>query len=330
MNMQSTLEPGFCVVQRPGSLTEQAVSIFGYHNAPATQLFLRMNAEISWAKPGQMLIIADPNGNNSHQAISTLQNAKRIANNSLGTMSGDEASFFHRHYATIAAVTNYMDKAFNVAGDAGERYYNEITRKLIQIETTYRNHFVTRNLLIGEQFLVERRQLFAQLESLLNKFSRLTLKLLPYQKLKHALNLSSRSIVHDWRSAGVGPIRGYATFIERSAKMARFMKKGGWVAIGIAGLNTTNEVYNACTTGRESECYKVAIREYSKFGMSTAGAIAGGKLGSVLGTSLCIALGVPTGGAGMLACGIVGAAAGGILGGMYSGQATDIVMDRLL
>lgn len=149
--------------------------------------------------------------------------------------------------------------------------------------------------MISQQFFVERQRLFSELDSLLNKLSRLTLKMKPYNELKHALGLSSRSIVHEWSTAGVASIRGYSTYIDNASKAARFLKAGGWLAIGFAGVNTTNEVYNACTVGREQSCSKVAVKKYSSFGASLAGGIYGGKYGAMAGAGVCVALGVATG-----------------------------------
>lgn len=54
------------------------------------------------------------------------------------------------------------------------------------------------------------------------------------------------------------------------------MKMGGWVSIGFSAVNTTNEVYHSCTTEREDECSKVAVKGYSQFAASTTAGILGG------------------------------------------------------
>ncbi|MDU3075032.1 MAG: hypothetical protein E7B29_01670 [Mixta calida] len=108
------------------------------------------------------------------------------------------------------------------------------------------------------------------------------------------------------------------------------MKTGGWIAIGFAGLNTTNDVHQACTTGRENQCRKVAVKEYSKFASSTAASIYGGSLGAAGTAGICIALGVPTGGLGTLACGIVGGVAVGNIAGTAAKKGTDYLMDLIL
>ncbi|ORM69717.1 hypothetical protein HA48_18820 [Pantoea wallisii] len=330
MTGKTSIEPGFCVVQRPGSLTEQAMWLYGTRNMPAANYFLQLNADVVWAKPGQILIVADPDGNNHPSAMSALTAAKATTNNSLAHLSVDEADFFNRHYASIAAITNYMDKASGLIGDAGEKYFSEIANKLTAIETAYRNQYLTAGTLFGEQFFIERRRLFAELEQLLNRVSRLLLNLRPYEKIKHALNLSSSSIIHDWQTAGVGAIRGYSTYVDSAAKAARFMKMGGWVSIGFGAINTTNDVYQACTVDRKDECVKVAVTEYAKFAASTTASIYGGTFGAASGQFVCLALGIGTGPVGYLTCTLVGAAVGGYVAGEFSSKFTELAMDKIL
>lgn len=329
MSTQSTVAPGYCVVQQPGTLDFQARLLFNNVNSEAARYFMQINKDTPWVKPGQILIVADPLSNNSHY-LNHLSAAKNKVNSALKNLSTDEANFFHQHYATIAAVTNFMDKSIGIIGDAGEKYFKEIEGKLKAIELSYQNQFRAQGTLISQQFFIERQKLFTELEILLNKLSRLVLKLKPYENLKRALGLSSKSIVHEWSTAGVGAIRGYSTYVDKAASAARYMKMGGWLAIGFAGLNTTNEVYNACTTGREKACTKVAVKEYSKFGASVAGGIYGGQYGGLLAGGLCVALGVATAGAGVLACTVVGAAAGGYIGGEAASGGMGYLMDKIL
>lgn len=330
MAEKNSIEPGFCVVQRPGRLTEQAMWLYGTRNMSAANYFLQLNADVAWAKPGQILIVADPNGNNHPAAMRTLEEAKSRTNNSVTHLTVDEADFFNRHYAFIAAITNFMDKASGIIGDAGERYFNEIGKKLVAIENAYRNQYLTAGTLFGQQFFIERKRLFGELEVLLTRLSRFMLKLRPYEKIKHALNLSSSSIIHDWQTAGTGVIRGYSTYVDSAAKAAKFMKMGGWVSIGFSAMNTTNEVYHSCTTEREDECSKVAVKGYSQFAASTTAGILGGAAAGAIATSACVALGVATGGIGALACGIVGSAAGGFGAAKLGEKGAGILMDKIL
>lgn len=328
MASQSLVNPGYCIVQQPGTLDFQTRLLFNDPNSDAARYFMQVNSDVQWSKPGQMLILGAPGSNNSVQ-LEQLQLAKKKVNGALADLNSGEANFFNQHFSTIAAVTNFMDKSLGVVADAGEKYFSEIEKKLKSIELAYQNQYRAQGTLISQQFFVERQRLFSELDGLLNKLSRLTLKMKPYNELKHALGLSSRSIVHEWSTAGVASIRGYSTYIDNASKAARFLKAGGWLAIGFAGANTTNEVYNACTVGREQSCSKVAVKKYSSFGASLAGGIYGGKYGAMAGAGVCVALGVATGGVGLLACSIVGAAAGGYVGGEIAGGATEYMMDKI-
>ncbi|MCM7097215.1 hypothetical protein [Enterobacter kobei] len=328
MASQSLVNPGYCIVQQPGTLDFQARLLFNNPNSDAARYFMQVNSDAQWSKPGQMLILDVPGSNNSVQ-LKQLQLAKKKVNGALADLNSGEANFFNQHFSTIAAVINFMDKSLGVVADAGEKYFSEIEKKLKSIELAYQNQYRAQGTLISQQFFVERQRLFSELDGLLNKLSRLTLKMKPYNELKHALGLSSRSIVHEWSTAGVASIRGYSTYIDNASKAARFLKAGGWLAIGFAGANTTNEVYNACTAGREQSCSKVAVKKYSSFGASLAGGIYGGKYGAMAGAGVCVALGVATGGVGLLACSIVGAAAGGYVGGEIAGGATEYMMDKI-
>lgn len=328
MASQSLVNPGYCIVQQPGTLDFQTRLLFNNPNSDAARYFMQVNSDAQWSKPGQMLILDAPGSNNSAQ-LKQLLLAKKKVNGALADLNSGEANFFNQHFSTIAAVTNFMDKSLGVVADAGEKYFSEIEKKLKSIELAYQNQYRTQGTLISQQFFVERQRLFSELDGLLNKLSRLTLKMKPYNELKHALGLSSRSIVHEWSTAGVASIRGYSTYIDNASKAARFLKAGGWLAIGFAGANTTNEVYNACTVGREQSCAKVAVKKYSSFGASLAGGIYGGKYGAMAGAGVCVALGVATGGVGLLACSIVGAAAGGYVGGEIAGGATEYMMDKI-
>lgn len=58
-------------------------------------------------------------------------------------------------------------------------------------------------------------------------------------------------------------------------------RQNGVNGIGLAGLNTTNEVYNACTSGREQQCGKIAVKGYGNFAASTSPVFGWGMQASV-------------------------------------------------
>jgi len=320
--MAHNLAPGYCVVEHPGTLEYQARELFRDIRSPATSLFMTLNADTHYLKPGQILIVADPDTPDSltRQMLATLRQAKNNTNSAFVGVNGDDASFMQKHYGMIAALTGAGDKIFSTAGDAGEKYFNAIEQILRKIEASYQNQYRTQGSLIGQQFFVERNQLLHQLKELVNKpllksLATYTIKFRQYENMKRALNLSSRSIVHEWSTAGIGGIPGYSYYVGNAARAARFLKTGGYVGIGFGLAATTNDVVNLCMTGREGECGKVAFRKYSSFTAGTAGGIVGGAYGSAAAMSVCAGIGIVSAGIGGIACAVVGGIAGGYLGG---------------
>lgn len=62
--------------------------------------------------------------------------------------------------------------------------------------------------------------------------------------------------MYKWDKTGIDNIEGYATYIERSAKLMNLMKTVGFVGIGLDFSGYTSNVYDACSKGRESACKK--------------------------------------------------------------------------
>ncbi|MFC0139054.1 hypothetical protein ACFFJN_02365 [Erwinia mallotivora] len=297
--MARNIAPGYCVVERPGALGYQARELFRDVRSPAVSLFMQLNADTPYLKPGQILIVADPDTPTqlTMHMLHSLRQAKNKTNSAFTGVNGEDASFMQKHYGLIAALTGAGDKIFSTAGDAGERYFRAIEQTLKKIEASYQNQFRTQGTLISQQFFVERNRLLNQLKELVNKpllksLARYTVKFRQYENLKRALNLSSKSIVHEWSTAGLGGIPGYSYYLGNAARAARFLKAGGYIGPGFSFAGVTNEVVNACTTGREAECGKYAIKEYTEFGLSTAAGVGAGAMGAVAGMGICAAVGI--------------------------------------
>lgn len=330
--MARNVTPGYCVVERPGNLDFQARELFRNVRSPAASLFMKLNAGTQWLKPGQILIVADPESPLTNQMLQPLQQARQKTSDAVAAVSVEEAKFMQKHYGMIAGLTYAGDKIFGTVGDAGEKYFSQIEQTLKKIEASYQNQFRTQGTLISQQFFVERNQLLNQLKELVNKpllksLARHTVKFRQYENMKRALNLSSRSIVHEWSTVGMSGIPGYSYYVGNAARAARFLKAGGYIGIGFSFLGTTNEVAKACTTGREGECRKVAFKEYAKFVFSTGGGMTGGAWGSGAMIGVCAAVGVATVGVGGVACAAVGSIAGGYAGSVAGEKMVDMFLE---
>lgn len=331
--MARNIAPGYCVVERPGTLEHQARELFRDIRSPAASLFMKLNADTQYLKPGQILIVADPDTPDhlTMQMLTTLRQAKNKTNAALIGLSSDDAGFMQKHYGMIAALTGAGDKVFGTVGDVGEKYFKAIEQTLKKIEASYQNQFRTQGTLISQQFFVERNQLLNQLKELVNKpllksLARYIVKFQQYDNMKRALNLSSRSIVHEWSTVGLGGIPGYSYYVGNAARAARFLKTGGYIGIGFAFVGASNDVVNACSEGRENECRKIAVRDYTKFAVGTGGAMYAGAWGGSAALAGCAAIGIVTAGAGGVACAAVGSLVGGYIGSTAGEKAVDYLL----
>lgn len=331
--MARNIAPGYCIVERPGTLEYQARELFRDIRSPAASLFMKLNADTQYLKPGQILIVADPDTPDhlTMQMLTTLRQAKNKTNTALIGLSSDDAGFMQKHYGMIAALTGAGDKVFGTVSDVGEKYFKAIEQTLKKIEASYQNQFRTQGTLISQQFFVERNQLLNQLKELVNKpllksLARYIVKFQQYENMKRALNLSSRSIVHEWSTAGLGGIPGYSYYVGNAARAARFLKTGGYIGIVFAFVGISNDVVNACSKGRESECRKIAVRDYTKFAVGTGGAMYAGAWGGSAALAGCAAIGIVTAGAGGVACAAVGSVVGGYIGSTAGEKAVDYLL----
>nr|WP_307877612.1 hypothetical protein [Serratia marcescens] len=58
--MAKPLPPGYCIVEQPGPLAFQAQQLFGGRTNDASRQFMAVNADSSWLKPGQIVLLMDP------------------------------------------------------------------------------------------------------------------------------------------------------------------------------------------------------------------------------------------------------------------------------
>lgn len=320
------VDAGFCIVPEQ-STTELFENILFAGGQPegTRELYRSLNDTGKEYKAGSILLLVDPDKQEDEQ-IAHMQQAKAQIDAALAPLTHEEANFLHKHYATIANFTSYADTGIGLAADPVGKYFESIEKILREIQETYKNTYITRGSLIGEQFYVKRSHLFKELESILKvSFLNKAMKFGEYTKIKNALGLSSSSITHKWNETGIGDIEGYATHIERAAKYVKAMRYTGYLGIGFSGLHSLNEIHEACSVGREAECTKKKYTEIGSFAVGTGGGIAGGYLA----ISLCITIGVGTAGVGGLACSVIAGASLGYVGSSAGGALGEWGGDRL-
>ncbi|MFZ3619729.1 PAAR domain-containing protein [Leclercia barmai] len=311
-------DAGFAVLPYGGTTEAwQRLLFTGTPPAGAKELFATLNGTDKSYKAGSIMLLVDPDMQDYEQ-IAHMKAAKQRIDTALESLTHQEANFLYKHYATIANFSNIADKGIGLAADPAGKYFENIEKILKEIQETYKNTYITRGALIGEQFYVRRAQLFKEIDRLLKVgFLNKAMKFGEYTKIRNVLGLSTSSITHKWNETGISDIEGYATHIERAAKYTKAMRYTGYVGIAFSAVHSINEINEACSTGRKAECTK---KKYTEIGSFTGG-LAGGYAGGAIGMDICsLVLGVATievGGAGALACGVILGSGGGILAGEY-------------
>ncbi|HDR2783115.1 TPA: PAAR domain-containing protein [Enterobacter sichuanensis] len=320
------VDAGFCVLPYGAETGAYERYLFeGSSPAGTKELYRSLNGEGKEYKAGSIMLLVDPEKQDDEQ-IAHMQSAKQRIDTALEPLTHQEANFLHNHYGTIANFSNIADKGIGLAADPVGKYFENIEKILKEIQETYKNTYMTRGALIGEQFYVRRAQLFKELERELKiGFLNKAMKFGEYTKIKNALGLSTSSITHKWNETGISDIEGYATHIERAAKYVAAMRYVGYVGIGFSALHSINEINEACSVGREDECTK---KKYTEIG-SFAGSTGGGILAGGMAVPLCIAIGVGTAGTGGLVCAVIAGGTLGYVGGEAGGWGGEKVGNTL-
>ncbi|HDR2477001.1 TPA: PAAR domain-containing protein [Enterobacter ludwigii] len=308
------IDAGFAIIPYGGT-TEAWQRLLFTENPPAgaKELFATLNGPDERYKAGSIMMVVDPNKQDSEQ-IAHMQAAKARVDAALAPLSIQQANFLFKHKDTIemfAAAASTASDTYGYSGQATEAakgYFEQVEKILVEIEKTYKNQYITSGTLIGEQFFVERRRLFGQLDSVLKMFMKHRFMFNEYADLKSALGLSSRSITHRWNETGVSDIEGYATHIEKLAKYVKWMETAGKIGIGLSAFDTAAKITEACTVGRD--CAKTSFTSIGEFSGGLVGGAVGARIiGAGAANTICaVVLGAATieaGGAGALLCTLI-------------------------
>src|SRR5450830_735798 len=205
------------------------------------------------------------------------------------------------------------------ASSAWSKHLAQIEKTLKEIDDLHKQYLSKGTTAARNEFLAKRRALFATLDGQISGFARFGTGLKNEGSIKKMLGISSKSYWHH------GQIRRYEDTVKRVAKASEMLKKGTYIGIALDSGATAMEIAEACSTGREQECTQAKYVEGGKLVFGVGSASLGGTIGASIGIGACmIVFGIPTAGAGALACAIVGGAAGGLALGKLGAEGGEI------
>ena len=333
--LPGTLEPGFYVVPRRMSFAQVLLELAEHDATLPISRLQRLNPTFEQGfKAGEIFVLGNPDNvdactREEGQLMAAAQHTRRA----LEVLDFAEADFMMQHQAEIAGLLSDASQSMGVGKDMLDQGLKQVGNTLTSIEHLHQREFMRHGHLNSPSFFAERRQLLQQLDGQLKAaFLNKQLNLGNYERLKKSLNISTKSLVHHWSKAGgPGQIPGYATHLDKVARLGKYLNYGGYAAIGLGGASSYLKVEEVCRAGETGACKKVRFTETGSFAGSLGGGMFGVWSGGTVAGALCGAIGIGSGGFGGAVCGIVivgaSSAAGSIGLGVFGEKAGEMLYE---
>lgn len=314
-------EPGFYVV--PNSMTREQLeaTLFPSRSAAVMSKFNALNPGTGDIKAGSMIVLSDPNNTScTYQEAQLMQVAQEVRA-ALEPLTPGEADFMHRYAGEIASYIGDSSTVLGVGAAVMERHLGSLRDTLQKIERLHQENYRQHGHLRTPSFFADRKHLLTQLDAHLFNSTRLRgiTTLGDHTKLKAALSISTRSLVHRWdKAGGPGQIPGYANHLNAVSRAAKYMTAGGYIGIGIGGISSLLAIQEVCVRGSGTACEKVKFTQGGKFLGTAIGGVGGGMGLPWVGSPVCLVLAATTAVGGVVCVAAlvgVGAWAGGEFGG---------------
>jgi len=311
-----------------------------YENPSQTTVdhFLNVNSHIKngYVMLGQMVIITPEDPMRCSIWEAELAKAALTVDAEQARLTAKERQILAQNYALL----------HNVAGHDGtgmvlgwpNTYFDQkkkhVERVLKQIEQLYRTTYDKTGGLKSSDFFAKRRALLLQVDTTINGLLERQLfgRDVHANRIKSQLGLSSKAIVHQWRTQGSsGSIQGFESNYRRLTNTARNFTRLGYLAIALDVGASAAAIGEACAIEPDGEyCRKTKYSETGRAAGSVGGGILGGWTGSYVACNLF--LGAETVGTSMLWCaiglGLIGGTVGGKAGSISGTWAGDTIYEK--
>ncbi|UZJ59800.1 hypothetical protein OKW98_25255 [Pseudomonas sp. KU26590] len=257
--------------------------------------------------PGQLVIVSDGSPGTLTAEETELMN---LARNVHRQVKGAGSQLIE-NYDLLQNMLSYGSLGIGAATGSWNKHLNSVQKTLEDIERLYELSLARGTPIARQEFINQRRVLFATLDKQLEGIARWGTGLRKKGPLKKMLGLSTKSYLR------TGEIQGYAERVGRIARVAKLLKLGTPVGIGLNTFSSYLEIREACSLGREETCTRAKYVQSGKLVSGVGAGMIGGTLGASALAPICVAvLGAVSGGPAALGCAIVTAAVGGYGGGL--------------
>lgn len=119
--------------------------------------------------------------------------------------------------------------ALGVGSSMVENHLTRTTSVLVDLEKLHVKTFQAHGNLQGAEFFAKRQKLLTQLDNSLGPLVRKGVSIADHPKLKKALGISSRSLVHHWSKAGVSGVDSWICDAYSKCRAGESVYDGGRV-----------------------------------------------------------------------------------------------------
>jgi LysM repeat protein len=280
--------------------------------------------------PGEIVVVSSmPRTNEDREQLNKLKAEARLASEGIQQLTPEEATTVKRHleifdYVSAESIASTQSATLGVLSTSAGQRLGEVKKILENINKAYVDELARSSggSRLSPAFYAQRQQLFGQLDNAANRLTMSRLNIRQYNKIKHTLGLSTKSILHNANEIlDRGQVPKLGQRINTVSAWAKGSKQLGYVGIAIdAGVRTT-KIYDACTIGNNQQCEKVSFTQvgglFGAVGGGYIGGLAGAKVAVLAVGGIAILLGVTVGAPVLAVVALVGAGAGGLIGGTH-------------
>lgn len=198
-------DPGFYIVPKSTTLEKLQAQLFTSPTTAVLTKFRVLNPGLDQIKAGQMIVLSDPDNPQCTKAEAKLMSAALRVNEALADLDQDEADFMVRHRDEIETFLTRGSTSIGIGEAILANHLKSVGALLNEVDDLHTSSFKKYGNLNSAEFFAERKRLFGLLDDQLTALTKKGINFPDHPKLKTALGISNRSLVHRWgRAGGVG------------------------------------------------------------------------------------------------------------------------------
>lgn len=275
---------------------------------------------------GEIVILAnEPTTLAEKDRLILLKTQAKKASEGIQKLTPEEAATLQRHFDVFDLISSQdlgaPSATFGAISTVAAGKLKSINAVLEELNTLYVAHTGSGKgaKSFPPEFFVQRKIIFDKLDDALTRLTMTGIKIPEYGALKHRLGLSTKSILHNWRTVSRnGEVPALGERINYISKYVNGANRIAYISIGLDLVSGGLTVHQACVVGN-GPCERTASREIGRFGGAFIGGMWGAEIGGSIAvgaaSSVALAFGVALSAPVIAIVGIGGAAAGGYYGG---------------